>query len=43
MNQHDGLPCALHHKVKIGFVNLSEERFSARLTMGHTAGDIALL
>jgi hypothetical protein len=43
MNQHNGLSRTLHHEVKISFVDLNKKRFSARLTMSHTAGDIALL
>jgi hypothetical protein len=33
----------LHHEVKIGFIDIHKQRFRARLTMSHPAGDIALL
>src|ERR1043166_829229 len=42
VNQHDGPSFTLPHHVKIGVVDLNKKRFSARMIVGHTTGDISL-
>jgi len=43
MKQDDGLSLALYHKVKIGPVDIDENRFCARMIVRDTAGDVTLL